>query len=167
MEIEVNPKVEKAIGLYKRLITKSEHHYKKYNRARKSDTIDFHWDSYKLYRDVCRRMSPLIFALKRGGDKFGEGRRWFEESAEEYVERINKRKAAAKEKFDSTYSAHLYFFQNSLYSDYGTYSCESCKITFYHSPSALYLGKEKQHECICGNCVNNFMVRNGQEEVYH
>lgn len=158
--------LKNAIKIYNYIHEKEKFHYVKWNRARKSETQDFHWEKYKLYSSFSCRCGTLIFALK-SSDKFGsEYSEWLRQTPEEYKERVKKRKDEGRLKFESQYRVYLHFFQNRLGADYGNFECDKCERTFYHSPSEVYKGKEKKYSNCCGNCVNSIMRRNQQEEVF-
>ncbi len=160
-----NIRLKRAIDLFEKINAKTEFHYKKWNKARKRENIDFHYDKYVFYRGFSRRASDLIFSIRKG-EKFGDGREWFEMNADEYKQMILKRKEENRLKFESNYRVYLYFFSESLGADYGTFNCDSCGREFYHSPSTVYLGAKRKYSCCCGHCVNTLMIRNKQEEVY-
>lgn len=165
MKNNENIRLKKAVSFFNRVNDKAKFHYKKYQRARKCETIDLHYDAYRFYSDLSSRVTTLIFSLRRN-DKFGSGRNWWEVNAQEYKKRKLQEKENRKQEFENNYRVFLHFFQNSLRADYGTWICDKCARTYYHSPSDVYLGTKKKYESCCGHCVNTLMIRNGQDEVY-
>lgn len=161
-----NPKLINAIALFNYINDKAKFYNKKWNRARKMETIDKHFETYKMYRDFSYRAQNLIFSLRRA-EKFGDGRQWFEMDGKRYKEFRAERKAERKLKFEQNYRVHLHFMSQSLHADYGTFNCDKCDRTFYHSPAVVYKGSEKKYDNCCGHCVNNMMHWNRQDEVYH
>lgn len=161
-----NPKLIKAIAVFNYINDKTKYYNKKWNRARKMETIDKHFETYKMYRDFSYRAQNLIFSLRRS-EKFGDGRQWFEMDGKRFKEFRAKIKAERKLKFEQNYRVHLHFMSQSLHADYGTFNCDKCDRTFYHSPAVVYKGSEKKYDNCCGHCVNNMMHWNTQDEVYH
>ena len=78
-----------------------------------------------------------------------DGKRYKEFRAEIKTER--------KLKFNQNYRVHLHFMSESLHSDYGTFNCDKCDGTFYHSPAVVYKGSDKKYSNCCGHCVNDIM----------
>lgn len=158
--------LKKASKLYEYIHNKEKFHHGKWDRARKAENQEFHWDKYKMYSQFSSRCSTLLFKL-RSKEKFGDGySEWRMETPEKYTKRIKSIKDKRRIEFESTYRVRLHFFQNRLNADYGTFRCNKCGSTFHHSPSTVYLGAEMQYLDCCGHCVNSIMRRNQQEEIY-
>ena len=98
-----NPKLINAIAVFNYINNKAEFYNKKWNRARKIETIDKHFETYKMYRDFSYRAQNLIFSLRRA-EKFGDGRQWFEMDGKRYKEFRAERKAERKLKFEQKVS---------------------------------------------------------------
>jgi len=160
-----NLRLEKVNKLWAYIDEKTTFHFNKSMRAKKSENIDFHFDLYKIYSDFQGRAMKLSFAI-RSQRKFAE-QLLYKTTPEDYLKWKKTHKEKGKLKFQSTYRVFLHFFSESLHADYSTFSCDSCNRTFYHSPSTVYLGKDKKYSSCCGYCVNTMMQRNGQEEVYY
>ncbi|WP_156033053.1 hypothetical protein [Sediminibacter sp. Hel_I_10] len=158
-------KLSRATQLWESINKKAEFYNKKWNKARTSDSIDKHYDTYKMYRAFEMRAYNLAFRIKIGG-KFGEGREWFEQTAEQYKARRAERKKERRLAFESNYRIHLHFMQHSFHADYGTFSCDCCQGKFYHSPCDVYYGSKKIHSSCCGRCANHLLTSNRQEPVY-
>lgn len=47
-----------------------------------------------------------------------------------------------------------WFYQISLGSDYGTFTCPKCNSVFHHSPSDVVENGKEIYCGICGNCIN-------------
>ena len=161
-----NPKLVNAIAVFNYINDKAEFYNKKWNRARKMETIDKHFETYKMYTDFSYRAQNLIFSLRRA-EKFGDGRQWFEMDGKRFKEFRAEIKEERSLKFEQNYRVHLHFMSESLQADYGTFNCDKCDRTFYHSPAVVYKGSQKKHSNCCGHCVNNLMNWNKQDEVYY
>ena len=65
-----------------------------------------------------------------------------------------------------------WFLRTSLDNDYGSFFCEKCNCTFYHSPSRITYGedgeedKEVIYNCCCGNCTNGIIYNDWHEKPY-
>jgi hypothetical protein len=164
--ITENPKLINAIAVFNYINDKAKFYNNKWNRARKMETIDKHFETYKMYRDFSYRATKLILSLRRA-EKFGDGRQWFEMDGKRFKEFRAEIKKERRLKFEQNYRVHLHFMSESLRADYGTFNCDNCKREFYHSPSTIYKGSEKKHSNCCGHCVNNLMNWNKQDEVYY
>lgn len=146
---------------------KAEYHQRKSNRARKIETINFHYEKAKLYREAVRRCFPLSTVILYP-KKFGQvDHSLLEIRYETYFSTVAEKKAKGKQEFESTFRTSLHFMQESFHADYGTFKCNRCQSTFHHSPADMYLGAKKEHEGICGTCVNSILSFNGQELVYN
>ncbi|WP_338765915.1 hypothetical protein WAF17_02650 [Bernardetia sp. ABR2-2B] len=151
--------------IFSSIVQKRNFFRKKAEKARKFENYKKHYNQEKKYNPFIRRGIELEFRLQfpsKLGDKD-----ILAQTQKEYKRRVAERKKEGKEKFDNSYRAIPLFWQTSLGADYGEFICEHCKSTFYHSPSELYLGKDKLYNCICGHCVNIKMSQNGQEEIFN
>jgi hypothetical protein len=164
MDIQI--KIDKAKALSDILFSKREHHDKKWNRARKRETIDFHYDRYKLFNDLSWRVYKLMNRIKHQ-EKFGEIPYFMKIDPARWKERDLSRREVGRLKFESNYRISLWFFQERFNADYGTFKCDKCKSTFYHSPSEVRLGTKIEYSCCCGHCVNNMLTFNKQETIYN
>ncbi len=158
-------RLENARKIWKTMSAKEGFHFAKHMRARKPENQDFHYKAYKLYRDAESRAAKMFFAVQ-SNKKFGAGRAWFEQTAEQYTTMVENSKREAKLKFDSKIQVQLYFMQNTLHADYGTHTCAKCSDKFHHSPSDVYRGKNLEYSNVCGYCVNNLLESNDQEPLF-
>lgn len=121
------------------------------------------WDTY---RPAVQRASNLFFDIKCWArQKFASGQ-VFHWEYDSYKKWRAEKKAEKKKVFETTYRFGVWFMQTSLGADYGEYTCQKCKRTFYHSPCEIYLAKEKLYNCACGYCTNYYAGMNGQNEIY-
>lgn len=162
--------IDKALNLFDKLRTKEEFHRKKWDRARKYENQEFHYERMKKYSELRFRCGTLLFALRRN-DRFGNedfllkyDRKGVEHM---YKAHVLKYKLEGNRKFQSEYRIAMWFFSESLRSDYGTHTCDKCESTFHHSPSTVYRGVNKEYECCCGHCVNSLLRWNNQELIYN
>lgn len=164
--MSVDIKLKKLQDFSQRVNEKRDFHHKKWDRARKSETMDFHFKRYRLFDNISYRITKLFFSLRRNR-RFGEVSEWMKADPEFYKKQKRKSKEEGKLKFDSNYRVYLHFMSESLSADYGTHTCDKCSRTFHHSPATVYLGKKKKYSNCCGYCVNNMLSWNRQELVYH
>jgi hypothetical protein len=160
-----NSKLEKVRKLNKYYGEKSGFFYRKWQRARKSESRQSHFKNYRFYGDLALRSVNLYNKLNNTL-KFGEVNEWSQMDPKWYIEFITKRKSERKKHFDSKYRIQLHFRSESLNADYGTFICDHCNWTFHHSPSTVYKGSVKTYSNCCGNCVNSLLERNKQQEIY-
>jgi hypothetical protein len=162
--MEINQdKLKKACDLFTSFQEKEEHHRKKWQRARKPETSDHHYDKMRYYGDTYMRRVNLIFKLKYPKEPF-ESKPWVAERDWEI------KKAIKEERRQKFLSRHLYspwFMQTSFRSDYGSFSCDKCGSSFYHSPSEITLAAEMKYKCCCGHCTNEIIKRDWDETPYH
>lgn len=59
-----------------------------------------------------------------------------------------------------------WFFSDSLGADYGSFVCDICHSTFYHSPAEIHQGETKLHNCVCGICTNTIIFQDHNTTVY-
>lgn len=155
----------KKLNLY--FIEKREFYRKKMMRARNIETCEINSEKYKLYYSLSRRASDLAYNVRRRFlyDKsiidWGDADR----AKIEYEVRL-KRKAEGREIFLSRHKYALWFLGASLGADYGTFTCDKCGFTFYHSPSTIKLAGKVVYDCCCGNCTNSIINRDWGEEPY-
>lgn len=143
---------------------------KKYWRdALKENNTDiyerYHFKS-ALYRNFEKRCIDLAWCLKHN-KKFGEVPSWFYLEYDSYNRLLASRKAERKANFENTHRIRVWFLQTSLSADYGSFVCNKCGSTFYHSPTEVKLGKSVKYTCICGDCVNSIVTRDGGKMVFH
>lgn len=156
---------KKALDLYDYLISKEDFHRKKWERARKNETRQFHYNKMRNYSEHRFRCSTLLFSIRRN-EKFGEIPYFMKLDPKRYSQRKLKEKAERRMKFESNYRIHLWFYSERLSADYGTHSCDKCNREYYHSPSTVYFGSKKKYSNCCGYCVNNLLEHNRQEPLY-
>jgi hypothetical protein len=60
----------------------------------------------------------------------------------------------------------LWFMQNHLSDDYGSFTCDICGREFYHSPSIIYFDSVPKYNCCCGVCVNRIIAKDWREMPY-
>ncbi|SOU87857.1 hypothetical protein [Tenacibaculum dicentrarchi] len=166
MENTRTKKLKNTVDFMNKIGEKRKCHLEKSKRARKSENRDLHIERYHHYSLIFNRASSLKDAIV-SDSKFGTGRRWHEMNAEQWKEYILLKKEDKKQKFDNNYRVFPYFDQASLSADYGVFICDCCGTKFYHSPSDVYLGKEKISSSSCGNCANRKLKSNNQESIFH
>nr|WP_321357204.1 hypothetical protein [uncultured Draconibacterium sp.] len=165
-KIITDTKNDRAEALFVSFNNHAKHYWEKWERARKYENKEAHYKKYKYYRNLHYRAYQLYrnLELKK---KFGEGRLWFEQTAEQWKQWRLDIKKERRLQFESTIQIALYFLSESLRADYGTYTCSRCGSTFYHSPCNIYRGAKKEYECCCGHCANRILMNNGQEAIYY
>lgn len=77
-------------------------------------------------------------------------------SVVDYERRLSE-KAEKKQRFLNDPKFSMWFFSGSLGADYGSFQCEKCSRTFYHSPATITIGKETKYVCCCGHCTNEII----------
>lgn len=60
----------------------------------------------------------------------------------------------------------LWYMQNSLEADYGSFTCDKCGSSFYHSPSTIYYHHVVKYHCCCGYCTNEIILKEWLEKPY-
>lgn len=135
-------------------------HRETHPKNRKGD-LDDH-DYWKLQRRTTEVYS-LVVRKKRLFDQ-SDLHQW---SLEWYLSGLKNKKEYGRQKFETQYQFSPWFMQASFGSDYGEYTCEECRRTFYHSPCALYLAGKQKKNCLCGYCANSYATSNNQEKIYH
>lgn len=167
METSINEKkLERTKALYDYFRKQEGHFDNKWNRARKYENKMAHYDKYKYYRKLHDRAYQLYRRLEVGR-KFGTGRMWFEQTAEQWKQFRAELKQKRRLEFESCVKVAVYFMSESLRSDYGTFTCSKCGSTFYHSPCNIYRGANMERENVCGHCANTILTNNGQETIYY
>lgn len=131
----------------------------KHPQHRKGDLDDN--DYWRLQRRTTEVYS-LVVRRKREFDQ-SDLHQW---SYEWYVNERASRKAYGKKRFETEYQFSPWFMQVSLGADYGEYTCEECRRTFYHSPCRLYLAGKEKKGCLCGYCANSYAISNNQSKIY-
>jgi len=155
----------RAIELHEYIEDKRDYFWKKYERARKREIQNKHYEKYKMYRDFSYRSVQLVYSI-RSKDVFGKVPYFLKLDPKKYTERRQKEKEEKRIKFENTYRIALWFYSESLTADYGTHHCDKCSSQFHHSPSEVYLGAKKQYSNACGYCVNNLLDFNRQETIF-
>jgi len=122
-------------------------------------------DLYHLHHQFLQRGRDLSFRLQFP-HRFGD-----ESILKDFENKsaINFRKTQKEEKrikFETQHRIQVWFGHTSLGADYGKFTCEKCGYTFYHSPSGVKLGKVQKYVCICGECVNAILKRDGLKELF-
>lgn len=146
---------------------KEEHYASKMDRARSMEKVDFYHEKRKLYSDVRFRTTGLTFALHRRycSDKKISDSVDSDMIRSEYEVRL-ERKERGRQDFLTKHRYAPWFMQTSLSADYGTFVCDRCGGTFYHSPSTITLAGKTVHKCCCGHCTNTIINRDWHEEPY-
>ena len=119
------------------------------------------WDAKEI--SIPNRLFALRILIRDNlnGDKFGKlstswlqgfmhdrAVRWYNHELEQKKER--------KERFENTHHRILWFMNDSLNADYGEFTCEDCKRTFYHSPREIHKGMQRVKKCVCGYCSRKY-----------
>jgi hypothetical protein len=60
----------------------------------------------------------------------------------------------------------LWYMQNSLAADYGSFTCDQCSRNFYHSPATIYCRQQVKYACCCGYCTNEIIYKDWYEKPY-
>lgn len=139
----------------------------KMHRARTMEKVDFYSEKRKLYSDLCFRAMELAFALRKRycSDKKISASVDSDMIRCEYEVRL-ERKARGRQDYLNKHRYTPWFIQTSLGADYGTFVCDRCGGTFYHSPSTITLADKTVHKCCCGHCTNTIINRDWHEEPY-
>lgn len=159
-------KAEKLILFFNK---KENDFYTKYRKARKWENKEKWYGLSEIQSKRRRRAdkikSTLIIGVYISGshfsytdrEYFGKGNtpRQTEYNLHNWQRRQDKKKEAA-ETFRRSYRVGLWFLQESLNADYGSFTCQSCHTTFYHSPRNVYQGAKQLYNCVCGNCADSF-----------
>lgn len=146
----MSKKYEKVTLLLESLRDKEANYRTKADRAKKPENYDTYYERSRIYSNARNRAFNLQWSLISGNTP-----QWIIRS--EYQYRL-ERKKERREKFLSTHRYSPWFLQTSLDADYGTFTCDVCYRTFYHSPSAIYKGPRKIYDCCCGTCTNGFIL---------
>lgn len=139
-------------------------YWNKYRRARKWEIQEQHFQRWKLYNKLCRRISRLLYEMTRNPDVKKEVDQDCIRS--EYRARL-RRKAENKEKFMNLRRCTIWFMSESFGADYGEYKCDKCGRTFFHSPATIRLAGKVLYDCCCGHCTNDIMFRDWGKEIYY
>ncbi len=67
---------------------------------------------------------------------------------------------------DHQHTYEMWFMQNRLGADYGSFLCDKCDRRFYHSPSTIYHDHQEKYSCCCGYCTNEMIYRDWGEKPY-
>lgn len=168
MEREIaKGKLEKLKRLNEFFSGKREFYRKKMMLARKIETCESAKEKYDLYYSLSRRTSDLAYNVRRRFLYDQKTIDWgdAENFRIEYNVRLQK-KAEGRENFLTRHKYGLWFLGSSLGADYGTFYCDKCGSTFYHSPSEITLAGKVVYKCCCGNCTNSIINRDWGKEPY-
>lgn len=164
---ELNKKLENLHRIYLHLNAQKEFLKKKWMKARSVSSIDKYSEKTKQYRELAYRCSNLSYTLsllqRLGKEKADEyDREWIKQ---EYNGRLNRKKNN-RQKYLSLHQYVPWFMQLSFGSDYGTFKCDCCGGTFYHSPSTIKLAGKVRYNCCCGHCTNRIISRDWNSSPY-
>lgn len=161
--ITKDEKIEKLKMLRDFFFAKEDLYDKKWKRARVSKSIDFHFEKWKLYTKLIKRCSDLAYRIRKGKRAFEK-----DTCTDEFEYNVKQRiKAKNREEFETLHRYGPWFMQCSLRSDYGTFTCDKCGSTFYHSPSTITKGVKTIYECCCGHCTNSIIQRDHDQTPFH
>ena len=159
------PSLENTLKIHKRCRILSKRYFDKSLKSTDFDESLALYDLSTLYRSFERRCYNLEFTL-RFPRKFAEVSIFKEMENKSTLNFRATQKAERKKKFETIHRISVWFGHTSLRSDYGSFSCQKCGYNFYHSPSRILFGKDEQYNCVCGDCVNSILVRDGLKPAF-
>jgi hypothetical protein len=165
MEIPSVPKLERVAEIHKHCRTMHKKYFQMSLGSNDLDECDKYCDLSVRYNHFEKHCYQLAWSIK-SNRKFGEIPSWFELEYNSYIRLRAAIKAERRAKFESSHCIVVWFGHTSLNADYGSFCCEKCGCNFYHSPSSVKLGRDKQYNCICGECVNFIVTCDGGSEVF-
>lgn len=138
----------------------------KEKRARSWEKRDDYWEKKKMYLASMERINRLLWAYHNRNTDAGLRKSIDAEFVRSEYEAFLKRKEAGKEKYLTSHKFLPWFLSGSMNADYGSFSCDKCGATFYHSPSTILLAGKEIYHCCCGHCTNRIIKGEGGEEPY-
>jgi hypothetical protein len=164
--MSTDAKLQRLQALYTSLTAKAKTAYTKYERARSPRMQDRWWEIYRRYSalNMYRRAHDLADMIRyNNGCRPIYGAAWWAES--QYKSRLDwKEKKRIEFLTKRRYS--VWFMQRSLSADYGTFTCDKCGSTFYHSPSIITKAREELYHCACGHCTNDIINQDWGERPF-
>lgn len=138
-------------------------YFEKSMRARSTEKHDYWFTKYSLihkitYQYYVNRRMPAY--------QFGEVSPVREWTKNQYKRAEIERVESGKQKFQTLHYYVPWFFGTSLRDDYGTYTCDRCGRTFYHSPSKITKAAKTVFTCCCGYCTNEIISRDHGSSPY-
>jgi len=164
-QAKVKPSLKRVAAIYKRSQKLKREYCDISMKAPNRDESDRLFDLYHLYNKFERRCRDLAIRLQFP-HKFGDVSILHESETKTDIAWRIKRKEEKRILFETQHRIQIWFGHTSLGADYGKFTCEKCGYTFYHSPSGVKLGKVQKYVCICGECVNAILKRDGLKELF-
>jgi len=158
-------KILKLIAMLKYIESRREYFYGKMHRAKNSKTYDLFRKKFQLYRNFSNRTFNLYFEVRKNY-KFGETPKYLIQRPSDYQKYEEERIAKGKKIFLTKHTYSMWFLQNGLHCDYGSFICERCGDNFSHSPSRIKLAAKSIFECCCGYCTNEIIKSDWNECPY-
>jgi hypothetical protein len=154
--------LDRLIELHQSLCEKADQCHKKAMRARTIKMID-HWhDARQLYYRWETRARDLIYITRFPKVKGSFAHASSQKEYQYWLAEKEKR----RQNFLNKHRYATWFMQTSFGSDYGSYSCDKCGRTFYHSPSTITKAAKEVYHCCCGYCTNEIIKRDWNEQPY-
>lgn len=145
---------------------KASYYRKKYDRARKSQSIDLNFKKYKLYKSFSRRSFDLLMSIRCGYNLFGRPSKYILMTSQQYLKSEKERIEKGRHRFLNLHTYGTWFYQTGLHCDYGTFTCEICGSKFYHSPSRIRKAAKVIYNCACGHCTNEIINADYGKQPY-
>lgn len=164
LSIKRQQRISRIRELIDLLEAKKDLYFNKYLRAKTDSKQDYWYNKYKILRKVISQYWQNNYWVFEGQFmSSGVLRAW---RISDHKRTESERIKLGKEKFETMHFYSTWFFGTSLTDDYGTYACDRCGRTFYHSPSKITLAAKTVYECCCGHCTNEIISRDHQSTPY-
>ncbi len=164
-QVKVKPSIERCESICERSKKLKREHYDRSMKETDRDESNRLFDLYHLHLKFEQRSRDLAHHLQ-WPHKFGDVSILHDHENKSDIAWRIKRKEERRIKFETLHRISVWFSHTSLGTDYGQFTCEKCGYTFYHSPSSVKLGKLQRYVCICGECVNAILKRDGLKEIF-